>query len=90
MSECTHDCSTCSAKCSSREIPKEQLNALSSVKHVIGVVSGKGGNTILNRARKVLYKEFPEMQRTTLHMPDEKSRRVGQSIAAASLPIINK
>ena len=43
MSECTHDCSTCSEKCASREIPKEQLNALSSVKHVIGVVSGKGG-----------------------------------------------
>ena len=63
------------------------------IKHVLllgRVVSGKGGNTLLNRARKVLYKEFPEMQRTTLHMPDEKSRRVGQSIAAASLPIINK
>ena len=43
MSECTHDCSTCSQKCSSRAIPKEQLNPLSSVKHVIGVVSGKGG-----------------------------------------------
>ena len=63
------------------------------IKHVLllgRVVSGKGGNTILNRARKVLYKEFPEMARTTLHMPDEKSRRVGQSIAAASLPIIDK
>ena len=45
MSECTHDCSSCSANCSSREqsIPKEQLNPLSSVKHVIGVVSGHGG-----------------------------------------------
>ena len=43
MSECTHDCSTCSQKCSSKEIPKERLNQLSSVKHVIGVVSGKGG-----------------------------------------------
>ncbi|MBQ8163907.1 MAG: Mrp/NBP35 family ATP-binding protein [Clostridia bacterium] len=43
--ECTHDCSSCSANCSSREnaIPKEQLNELSSVKRVIGVVSGKGG-----------------------------------------------
>lgn len=43
--ECTHDCSTCSANCSSKQnvIPKEQLNPLSSVKHVIGVVSGKGG-----------------------------------------------
>lgn len=43
--ECTHDCSSCSANCSSRQggIPKEQLNELSSVKKVIGVVSGKGG-----------------------------------------------
>jgi predicted NBD/HSP70 family sugar kinase len=63
------------------------------IKHVLllgRVVSGKGGNAILNRARKVLYKQFPEMARTTLHMPDEKKRRVGQSIAAASLPIIDK
>ena len=44
MSEsCTHDCSTCSQKCSSREIPKEKLNEHSKVKKVIGVVSGKGG-----------------------------------------------
>lgn len=44
MSEnCTHDCSTCSSKCSSRTIPKEKLNEHSKVKKVIGVVSGKGG-----------------------------------------------
>ena len=44
MSECTHDCSSCSANCSSRNaIQKEKLNELSSVKRVIGVVSGKGG-----------------------------------------------
>ncbi len=44
MSECTHDCSSCSANCSQRkEIQKEQLNNLSSVKKVIAVVSGKGG-----------------------------------------------
>ncbi len=43
--ECTHDCSTCGADCSSRKggIPKEQLNPMSSVKKVIGIVSGKGG-----------------------------------------------
>ena len=42
---CTHDCSSCSANCSSREkaIEKEPLNPQSTVKHVIGVVSGKGG-----------------------------------------------
>ena len=43
MSECTHDCSSCSANCSSREIEKEKLNEFSEVKKVIGVVSGKGG-----------------------------------------------
>ena len=42
---CTHDCSTCGADCSSRQggIQKAQLNEHSSVKKVIGVVSGKGG-----------------------------------------------
>jgi Mrp family chromosome partitioning ATPase len=40
---CTHDCSNCSSNCASKETPKEQLNQLSSVKKVIGVVSGKGG-----------------------------------------------
>ncbi len=45
--ECTHDCSTCSANCSSRGANPEDfsvaLHELSSVKKVIGVVSGKGG-----------------------------------------------
>lgn len=43
--ECTHDCSSCSADCSSREKTSllENLNPASSVKKVIGVVSGKGG-----------------------------------------------
>ncbi len=43
--ECTHNCSTCSANCSSRN--QESLlipaNPLSNVKHIVGVVSGKGG-----------------------------------------------
>jgi Mrp family chromosome partitioning ATPase len=45
MSECTHDCSSCTANCSSREteIQKEKLNDQSSVKKLIAVVSGKGG-----------------------------------------------
>ena len=46
MSECTHDCSTCSSNCSSRQEPQSLLvpaNALSDVKHVVGIVSGKGG-----------------------------------------------
>lgn len=45
QSGCTHDCSSCSANCSSRE--KESLiekpHELSKIKKVIGVVSGKGG-----------------------------------------------
>ena len=44
--ECTHDCSTCTANCSSRDkgqIEKEPLNPQSIVRHVIGIVSGKGG-----------------------------------------------
>lgn len=42
--ECTHDCSTCSENCSSRtENMKLPANAASRIKHVIGVVSGKGG-----------------------------------------------
>ena len=42
---CTHNCSTCSSKCDSREKNSlmEQPHELSSVKHIIGVVSGKGG-----------------------------------------------
>ena len=46
MSECTHDCSTCKSNCSSRQEPESLLapmNAASNVRHVIGVVSGKGG-----------------------------------------------
>ncbi len=44
MSECTHDCSSCSENCSSRKQSFiEPSNPLSSVKKVIGVVSGKGG-----------------------------------------------
>ena len=45
MSECTHNCSTCSANCSSRDKQSmyEAPHPASSVKHIIGVVSGKGG-----------------------------------------------
>ena len=44
MSECTHDCSSCSENCSEREQDlSAKLNPASSVKKVIAVVSGKGG-----------------------------------------------
>ncbi len=44
-SECTHDCSTCKANCSSKEKQSllEKPHQLSNIKKVIGVVSGKGG-----------------------------------------------
>ena len=63
------------------------------IKHVLllgRVTSGKGGETILSKAIEVLHEEFPEYQDVEVLMPDEKSRRVGQSFAAASLPKINK
>ncbi|MBP3367819.1 MAG: Mrp/NBP35 family ATP-binding protein [Clostridia bacterium] len=41
--ECTHDCSTCSANCSSRVPTYDEPHKDSHVKHVIGIVSGKGG-----------------------------------------------
>ena len=49
MSECTHDCSSCTANCASKNagtgtgVQTEKENDYSHVKHVIGVVSGKGG-----------------------------------------------
>jgi len=42
MAECSHDCSNCSQKCSKESLLVPQ-NQASNVKHVIGVVSGKGG-----------------------------------------------
>jgi len=53
------------------------------------VMTGEGGNTILARAREVLSAEFPELaERIRFHIPDEKEKRHGQAIAAASLPAI--
>ncbi|NOX64153.1 MAG: ROK family protein [Chloroflexi bacterium] len=64
------------------------------LKHVLilgRVTSGKGGEIILEQANRVLEGEFPELaRRIRVRLPDEKSRRVGQSIAAASLPEIPK
>ncbi|MHB9129846.1 MAG: ROK family protein [Armatimonadota bacterium] len=53
------------------------------------VTSGEGGNIILKRAAKVLASEFPQLaEKIAMHLPDESNRRVGQAIAAASLPAI--
>ncbi len=64
------------------------------IKHVLimgRVTSGEGGVILLKKTQEVLDAEFPELaKKISLHIPDEKSRRVGQSIAAASLPEIRK
>jgi len=53
------------------------------------VTSGKGGHIILEEALHVLKEEFAELfENISLNLPDESIRRVGQSIAAASLPIL--
>ena len=53
------------------------------------VTTGEGGDIVIAKAREVLRKEFPELAaQIELHVPDEKSRRVGQAVAAASLPKI--
>jgi len=59
-------------------------------KHVLllgRVMSGRGGDLILETAKAVLADEYPELAGQIFPtLPDEKSRRVGQSVAAASLP----
>jgi predicted NBD/HSP70 family sugar kinase len=63
------------------------------MKHVIIMgrcTSGEGGSIMLEQTRRVLQQEFPDVaKRINVQLPDEKSRRVGQSIAAASLPAID-
>lgn len=64
-----------------------------ALKHVLILgrcTSGRGGPLILDGANAVLRAEFPEIaEKVHIQLPDEKSRRVGQSIAAASLPILS-
>lgn len=53
------------------------------------VMSGKGGDTILRVCNEILADEYPELaKKCEVMLPDEKTRRVGQSVAAASLPKI--
>jgi len=53
------------------------------------VLSGDGGQIIVSEAGRVLHTLFPEIsERVRIGLPDEKSRRVGQAVAAASLPKI--
>jgi hypothetical protein len=53
------------------------------------VLSGPGGAMIVETAGRVLRDEYPATAaRVRIHLLDEKSRRVGQAVAAASLPEI--
>jgi predicted NBD/HSP70 family sugar kinase len=53
------------------------------------VTTGAGGELIVRCAEEVLEREFPELSRKiAFHIPDEKEKRHGQAIAAASLPAI--
>ena len=62
------------------------------LKHILilgRVTTGPGGEIILDKAREALRAEFPELAGAiSMALPDETNRRVGQSIAAASLPAI--
>lgn len=64
------------------------------IKHVLILgrcTSGKGGDLLLEGVKKVFEAEFPELlNKIEIHLPNEKLRRVGQSIAAASLPVITE
>ncbi len=63
-------------------------------KHVLILgrcTSGSGGRLLLEGASAVLQAEFPELAgQFQIQLPDEKTRRVGQAIAAASLPAISR
>ena len=52
------------------------------------VVSGRGGEVLIDECRRVLREDYPELTDIEILLPDEKTRRVGQSVAAASLPQI--
>jgi DNA mismatch repair protein MutH len=55
------------------------------------VTSGKGGEILIEKAKEVLALEFPELaKKIKFHIPDEKMKRHGQAIAAASLPKLKK
>jgi len=49
------------------------------------VTSGEGGHIIINEAETVLAREFPDLP-IKLVVPDENTKRLGQAVAAASLP----
>ena len=81
MSEnCTHDCSSCTADCASRQDPNSLLapmNKMSKIKKVIGVVSGKGG------VGKSL---VTSMMAVTMQRRDQKTAILDADITGPSIP----
>ncbi len=71
-----------------------QYNDRYELRHVLvlgRVMSGPGGDLVLKQAQKVLETEFPELvDKIKLATPDEKMKRHGQAVVAASLPEIGK
>jgi len=64
------------------------FNDIYGAEHILvlgRVMSGEGGSIIEKTAKEVLRGEYPN-NKTELVLPDEKTRRMGQSVAAASLP----
>jgi predicted NBD/HSP70 family sugar kinase len=58
---------------------------------ILGRVSkGKGGDLMLDTAKKVLTEEFPEFAGIQFHTADDHFKAVGQCIAAAALPELKK
>lgn len=68
--------------------------AVYDIAHVLllgRVVSGRGGEALLAAAERTLAEDYPALgQKFKLHLPDEANRRIGQSVAAASLPALKK
>lgn len=69
-----------------------QYASMYEVRHMLilgRVTSGGGGEIILEQANKVLSAEFADLTNVALHLPSEKDKRLGQAVAAASLPSIS-
>jgi len=67
-----------------------QFSRFYEIRHLLllgRVLTGKGGEIIIEKAEEVLRDEFSELTKTvSISTPDEKLKRHGQAIAAASLP----
>ena len=70
-----------------RKAEPERKTTTGGIARVIAVASGKGGDLLISECNRILAEEYPELAaQITVTLPDEKMRRVGQSVAAASLP----